>query len=206
MSDRIHVVATGMANLASVLAALDRAGVRAELTTDAQIVRATREGVVLPGVGHFEAARSALDSHALTHALQARLADGLPTLGICLGMQLCASGSDEAPSVEGLGAVESHAHAFPPGVRSPHLGWTRVTAPAGARFLRDGYACFAHSYRLMSAPSPWLSATADHGGPFVAAIEWRDVLLCQFHPELSGAYGAELLDRWLAVAADPRSV
>ncbi len=196
----VHVVATGMANLASVLAALRRAGCTPELTTDGALVRSTTAPVVLPGVGHFAAARAELDAHDLAEALRARLDAGLPTLGICLGMQLCTSGSDEGPGVAGLGAVEAHAHAFPEGIRSPHLGWTRVTAPDGARFLRDGYACFAHSYRLLNAPAPWLAATADHGGPFVAAVERGDVLLCQFHPELSGSWGAELLDRWLAAA------
>jgi len=193
---RVDVVATGMANLASVLAALRRAGVEPVLTTDPQQVRRSA-GVVLPGVGHYAAARAELDAHDLASALTERLQSGHPTLGICLGMQLCAAGSDEGPSAPGLGAIRSHAHAFPEGVRSPHLGWTRVTAPADTRFLRDGYACFAHSFRLLHAPEPWKAATAEHGGPFVAAVEWKDVLLCQFHPELSGAWGAQLLERWL---------
>lgn len=195
---RVHVIATGTANLASVLAALRRAGAEPVLTTARAAATDASVPLVLPGVGHFAAARAALDAHDLVGPLAERLAAGHPTLGICLGMQLCALGSDEAPGVAGIGAIDAVAHRFEPGVRSPHLGWTRVTAPAGARFLIDGYACFAHSYRLVAAPSPWASATAEHGGRFVAAVEHRDVLLCQFHPELSGAWGAALLDRWLA--------
>ena len=198
MSRPVHVVATGTANLASVLAALRRAGAEPTLTTDAGVLGDPSVGIVLPGVGHFGAARQALDAHGLAPALTERLQQGLPTLGICLGMQLCCDGSDEAPGVAGLGVVAASAHAFEPGVRSPHLGWTPVTADRGARLLTDGYACFAHSFRLVDVPEPWVAARADHGGRFIAAIEHRGVLLCQFHPELSGAWGAALLDRWLA--------
>lgn len=192
---RVEVISTGTANLASVLAGLRRGGAEPVLVDDPARVRSAA-GVVLPGVGHFEAARASLGGE-LGEAVRERVSLGLPTLGICLGMQLCFDGSEEAPGVEGLGLVASRLEAFPRAIRSPHLGWTRVQAAPGARFVRDGFACFAHSFRALSAPAPWRVSLADHGGPFVAAVEWRDILLCQFHPELSGAWGAGLIARWL---------
>ena len=79
----------------------------------------------------------------------------------------------------------------------PQLGWNRVVPKEGCTFLNEGYAYFANSYRLTSIPEGWSGATSDHGGDFVAAIERGTILACQFHPELSGAWGAELVDRWL---------
>ncbi len=195
----LTLVPTGVANLASVRAAFVRLGCDLVAATRPADV-ADAAAVVLPGVGHFGAARAALDRAGLATALQQRLAAGLPTLGICLGMQLCCEGSDEAPGVPGLGLVPGCATRFPDRVRCPQMGWNRVDVAADAALLRPGHAWFANSFRLAEAPAGWTAATADHGGPFVAALERGSVLLCQFHPELSGGFGAALLERWLARA------
>ena len=193
------VVPTGVANLASVTAAFTRLGVTLRRCRDADDARHAT-AVVLPGVGHFGTAMQALQQDGLVAALQQRLAAGRATLGICLGMQLCCAGSDEAPGVPGLGAVPARLQAFAAGVRSPQMGWNRVIAPAGARLLRSGAVYFANSYRLATAPAGWNVATAEHGGSLVAALERGAVLLCQFHPELSGDFGSQLLGRWLCCA------
>ncbi len=90
---------------------------------------------------------------------------------------------------------------FANGLRVPHLGWNRVTAGDGCSLLADGDAYFANSYKLDEVPAGWDGATTDHGGEFVAALERGTVLACQFHPELSGAWGQALIERWLAAAA-----
>lgn len=193
----VAIVRTGVANLASVLAALGRAGAEAGLTTDPEVV-ARAERVILPGVGAYGAGRAALDATGVTEALVERVKQGRPTLGICLGMQLFFEASEETPGVPGLGVVQSEVRRFDaPGIRVPQLGWNRVAPDTGCRFVQPGYALFANSFRATAAPG-WAVATADHGGAFVAAAERGDVLLCQFHPELSGAWGAALLARWLA--------
>lgn len=195
------VVPTGTANLASVVAGLRRAGLDPELSLEPSAI-ASAAIVVLPGVGHFKPAIDALRGAGLVEVLRARVRAERPLLAICLGLQVLAEGSDEAPGVEGLGLIEGHVHRFPEGVRCPHLGWTEVQAPAEARLLRSGFANFAHSYRLIEPPPGWLAATADHAGPFVAAVERGPILACQLHPELSGQWGAELLARWVALAKE----
>lgn len=193
---RVVVVATGTANTASVVAALRRLGVVPELSDQPDAVSAATH-VVLPGVGAFAAARATLDERGLVPALVERVEADRPLLGICLGLQLLAEGSEESPGVEGLGLIPGTARHFPEGVSVPQLGWNRVTAGEGCRLLQDGYASYANSYRLTEAPPGWQVATTDHGGPFLAAIERGNILACQFHPEISGAWGQSLLARWL---------
>ena len=88
---------------------------------------------------------------------------------------------------------------FDGNVRVPQFGWNSVHAMAGARLLEGGYAYFANSFRATEAPG-WSIASATHGGRYVAAMERGNVVGCQFHPELSGAYGEALLARFLELA------
>ena len=102
----------------------------------------------------------------------------------------------------GLGTLSAGVTRFPDGVRVPQLGWNRIDAAAGCRFLRSGHAYFANSYRIAgTGVDGWHAAISDHGGPFVAAVERGAVVACQFHPELSGTWGIDLLSRWLQESA-----
>lgn len=196
MRDAVMVVCTGTANLASVLAGLRRAGARAEVTQRAADVAAARH-VVLPGVGAFGAAMEQLHAADLVDALRQRVRDARPTLAICLGMQLLAAGSDESPGVSGLALLDATARRLPQGVRIPQIGWNRVLPEPGFDAFHADYAYFANSYVIADAPTGWHAASADYGGRFVAALQRGGVLACQFHPELSGAWGVALLQRWL---------
>lgn len=207
----VLIVPTGSANIASVLTALARLGCRTRLAESAAEIDAA-ERVVLPGVGAFGAAMAQLDRLGFTTTLRERLAAGRPTLGVCLGMQLLARESEESPGVAGLGIVPARIERFTdehgsteprgdelgggePRLRVPHMGWNRVEFEGDA--FPGGAAYFANSFRLRSAPDGWTAAFSDHGGRFVAAMARAGVLACQFHPELSGRWGLELLDRWL---------
>lgn len=201
MSRRVSVVPTGTANLASVLAGFDRLGAETELVTSpGEVARSGR--VVVPGVGSFGAAMSEIDRSGLREPLRARLAEGRPTLAICVGMQLLANGSEESDGSEGLGVIGSTVRRFADSVRVPQLGWNQVQAGPDCRLISDGWAYFANSFRVETVPGGWAVARADHGGAFVAAMERGDVLACQFHPELSGAWGSEILRRWLESGSD----
>jgi imidazole glycerol-phosphate synthase subunit HisH len=200
---RVHVVATGVANTASVCAAFARLECETVMITHAdEILRA--EYLVLPGVGAFTAGMAKLRERDWAEPLRRRVADARPTLAICLGMQLLGSGSEESGSVEsgddqGLGVVSPRADRFSTAVRVPHMGWNRVEADPDCAVVESGFAYFAHSYRWTTPPPGWLAAYADHGAAFVAAAERGAVVACQFHPELSGEFGSRLLRRFLRV-------
>lgn len=190
----LAVVRTGLANTASVLAAVERAGARPRLVDDpAEVRRATY--VVLPGVGSFGAATQTLKA-GLRNALRQRVELDAPTLGICLGMQLFGTASEEAPGARGLGIVPTRITRMEAADRLPVMGWSPVEPDASCSLVQPGWAYFAHTYAMPQAPGPWGIARAGHGRA-IAALEHGNVLACQFHPELSGAYGADLLQRWM---------
>ena len=191
----VVVVPTGTANLASVRAALTRLGARPRLAEDAAMIEDAAH-VVLPGVGSFGAAIAGLREAGLDAPLAARVNAGRATLAMCVGLQVLFETSEESPEATGLAVLPGRVGHFPDTVRVPQFGWNRVEPEPGCRFLQPGYAYFANSYRVLDAPGCAV-ATATHGGRFVAALERGGVLACQFHPELSGAYGHELIGRWL---------
>lgn len=197
--NEVVIIDTGLANVRSVEVAFERLGAATRRVTDADDVsRAAR--VVLPGVGAFGAGIAGLHARGLAPVVRQRALAGLPTLAICLGLQLLCEGSDEDPDGRGLGVIPARALRLPRQARVPNMGWCAVTAAAGRR---SGHAYFAHSYAVPGADcdclrtSGWQVLLADHGGPFLAAARRRGVLACQFHPELSGAWGAALLKAWL---------
>jgi imidazole glycerol phosphate synthase glutamine amidotransferase subunit len=192
----LALVPTGTANLASVVAAFRRLGIDPVIAGDGSVVE-TAGRTVVPGVGSFGAAMAEVDRLGIRHALRQRLEDGRPTLAICVGMQLLAGESEESAGTEGIEHVPYRVTRFPGTVRVPQLGWNRVSAGPGCRFVRDGWGYFANSYRIEDSPEGWSFAVADHGGRFVAALERGDVLACQFHPELSGRWGSGILESWL---------
>jgi imidazole glycerol phosphate synthase glutamine amidotransferase subunit len=191
----VVVVPTGTANLASVRAALDRLGTRSRLAAEAAMIEDAGY-VVLPGVGSFGAAIAGLREAGLDAPLAARVNAGRATLAMCVGLQVLFETSEESPEATGLAVLPGRVGHFPDTVRVPQFGWNRVVPEPGCRFIVPGYAYFANSYRVLAAPG-CVIATAEHGGRFVAALERERALACQFHPELSGAYGHELIGRWL---------
>lgn len=198
---QVVVIATGSANLASVLAALDRAGSAARvIDSPRDVVEADR--LVLPGVGTFAHAMQRLTELNLISPLKQRIAASRPTLAICLGLQLLAESSEESPGVPGLSVLTAPVTRFAPepGLRIPQFGFNAVTPDPACKLLAPGFAYFANSYKLdagVTLPPNFSRATALHGTTFIAAIERGPLLACQFHPELSGPWGLDLIKRWL---------
>lgn len=190
---RVSIVSTGTANLASVIAALRRLGAVPVLVTRAAEVR-DAERLVLPGVGAFGPAAATLAADGLGQAVRDHVTNRKPFLAICLGLQMLAEGSAESPGASGLGVIAGLAARLPTTVRVPQLGWNWVQWSEGQS--EAGHAYFANSYCLSDRPVGWQCAITSHGATFVAAIRREAQLACQFHPELSGEYGARLLQRW----------
>ncbi len=192
----VVVCRTGTANLASVVAGLQRAGATVRFAAEPDDISSARH-VMVPGVGTFGAAMTKLEETAMVQPLKRRIESGLSTLMICVGMQLLFASSEESPGTRGLCLAVGDVTRYPDGVRVPQFGWNSVDPGPGCRVTTQGYAYFANSYRVQDPPSGWSTVQADHGGVFVAAMERGNVVACQFHPELSGPWGSALLQRWL---------
>lgn len=193
----VYVVRTGLANLASIQAGVRRAGAEPHITENPEDVRRATH-VILPGVGAFGAAMAHLNECGLTPALQERIRADRPTWCVCVGHQLLCQESEEDPGIPGLGIHPVKVVRLPQSVRVPQLGWNEVVPSADCRSIQHGFAYYANSYCMDTPPPGWAHATSEHGIRFVAALERGNVLTCQFHPELSGPYGLELMRRWLA--------
>jgi imidazole glycerol phosphate synthase glutamine amidotransferase subunit len=194
--EAVTVIETGLANIASVEWAFKRLGARVERTTDPDVVRKAAR-VVLPGVGAFGAAAPMLHQSGLADSIRERVQSDDPTLAICLGFQLLAEGSEESPGTPGIGCFEGQVTRIPEGPLVPQLGWNRVSF-TGPSPLDDGHAYFANSYCLATPPAGWDTARTEYGVSMVSAVYRGAIMGCQFHPELSGRWGQDLLQHWLS--------
>lgn len=194
----VVVCRTGTANLASVFAGLRRAGGAPRMAESPADIEDAGH-VMLPGVGSFGAAMESLRESGMVAPLRARFAAGRPTMAICVGLQLLCRTSEESPGAQGLAVIDADIARFPSDVRVPQFGWNRVVPNTDCRLIAEGHAYFANSFRLTDRVTGWAVAIADHGGTYIAAMEKGALLACQFHPELSGAYGHALLARWIAL-------
>ena len=205
MAEAIALIDYGAGNLHSVHNALLAAGAeRVSVTADPDIVRGARR-IVLPGVGSFKACMEGLQAlPGMVAALEKRvLDDGVPFLGICVGMQLMATSGLEHGETPGLGWIEGQVQPIErtdPAIKIPHMGWNDVSPlphKNGAELIEPGEAYFLHSYHFAPDNGRDVAAMTDHGGGLVAAVARDNLLGVQFHPEKSQAYGLALLARFL---------
>jgi len=190
----------GAGNLHSVANALKAAGASDVLVTGDAVAVAKADRIVLPGVGAFGACAAALRSvPGMVEAMERRVRrDGVPFLGICVGMQLMADAGEEHGVHAGLGWVKGIVRPLTPADASakvPHMGWNDVVPSAAHPLIEPGEAYFLHSYAFDGED---VLATTDHAGAVTAAIGRENLLGVQFHPEKSQHYGLALLERFLS--------
>ena len=197
----IALVDYGAGNLTSVRKALATIG--ANVWTPAVAGELGRaHGIIVPGVGHFDSTR-ALTPDWRT-AIKTMVDDGVPLLGICVGLQWLFEGSSEAPDVEGLSLLKGTCFNFTEHVsgrlKVPHVGWNSLLLPRQTRLMAgvsDGtQVYFTHSYAAPVIDDT--AATCEYGVVFSAAVERDNVSGVQFHPEKSGDTGLRILSNWLS--------
>jgi imidazole glycerol-phosphate synthase subunit HisH len=202
----ITVVDYGRGNLFSLGQALQALDAAFVVTSDAEKVRAA-EKIVLPGVGAFGDAMKALREQYLVEAIREAAARGVPLLGICLGMQLLASRSEEFGDHEGLNLIPARVRRLPRSaavgrMRIPNVGWRSITPRTGDPFVggvRSGEMFyFVHSYTPVPNEPDHVAATSAFNEVEIAAVIRRDqVVGTQFHPEKSAVAGLALLKRFI---------
>ena len=205
----VVVLDYGSGNLRSAIRALQRVGADTVVTADADAALAAR-GLVVPGVGAFAACMRGLRAVGGDEIVAKRLAGSRPVLGICVGMQvLFAEGLEHGQRTTGCGVLPGIVERLEAAVL-PHMGWNTVRAPSATRLLAgigpDERFYFVHSYAVRTWPSDAkgekaerMLTWAEHGQPFVAAVEEGALCATQFHPEKSGDAGAALLRNWLGL-------
>jgi glutamine amidotransferase len=201
----ITIIDYQVVNLRSIQKAFERLGQAVEVTDDPQRIRRA-DRVVLPGVGAFRAGMDHLTRLGLAPVIRDVIDAGTPFLGICLGMQLLMSESEEFGRHDGLGIIPGRVVRFPSGdpvmtgLKVPHMGWNTVavrrSVPALAGLPPQGYFYFVHSYYVVPEDPEVVAADTLYGVRFASVLAWRNVLACQFHPEKSQTLGRALLARF----------
>ena len=202
----ITIVDYGMGNLRSVHKGFERVGFPAVVTQEPGSIRKA-SGLVVPGVGAFKKAMENLTELRLVEPIKEFIGSGRPFLGICLGLQLLFSESEEFGVQSGLGIFAGRVVRFPfsnpgspPGrdsLKVPHMGWNAVQIrkrPPALEGIEEGtYFYFVHSFYPVPKDRDIVATTTDYGGEFVSSVSRGNLFACQFHPEKSQAAGLNIL-------------
>jgi glutamine amidotransferase len=184
---KIGIVDFGAGNLGNVINALRHCGIDSECLEGGQ----SYDGLVLPGVGSFDPAIRAIRRSGADEVMAGHIGSGRPLLGICLGMQLLCSCSEEG-SESGLGYFAARVLKIPKcGLKVPNMGWSRLESVKDGRLMGSGSMYFVHSYYVPMMTETTASIT--YGVEMSAMIENGNIFGVQFHPELSGESGLQLL-------------
>lgn len=201
----IGIIDYGMSNLRSVQKSFEHEGVSATICTQpGQMQQLT--GLVLPGVGAFGDAMYNLKRTGFLQALKRWVREGRPLLGICLGMQLLASISEENGPHVGLNFIPGEVRRFRGKFKIPHVGWNNlvdIQPHPLLRGIRTGdYFYFVHSYYVVPSDPAAVLASCDYNGLFAAVIGQGSVFGTQFHPEKSGASGLRILRNFASICGE----
>jgi glutamine amidotransferase len=194
----IAIIDYGMGNLRSVQKGLEHVGFDAVVTRDSSAIHAAR-GVVLPGVGAFSACMENLGKFGLIEPIREIVRQKKPFLGICLGLQLLFSESEEFGRQKGLDLFAGKVVGFrvEENLKVPHMGWNRIEKKQDSPFLEGissgDYVYFVHSFYVVPDDRSIVATTTDYGNPFVSSIAAEGLFACQFHPEKSQELGLRIL-------------
>lgn len=200
----IAVIDYGMGNLRSVQKALQAVGADARVSSSSKVIL-DAHGVVLPGVGAFKDCMVNLERMKLVEVIHQVIRSGRPFLGICLGLQLLFSQSEEFGKISGLGVLPGKVVRFPNNLKDgdsklkiPHMGWNQVHLNKPMSLFRsvpnNSYFYFVHSYYVIPENLDTVATTTHYGSDFVSGIQHENVTAFQFHPEKSQKQGLAILE------------
>ncbi len=191
-----------MGNLRSVQKAFEHEGCEVALTNDKNVLESAA-GIVFPGQGAFKDAMKNMVEYGLVDFLRQWVECGRPFLGICLGLQLLFSESEEGEEIPGLGLIEGRVRRFPPGEKVPQMGWNSVRIAERAREcpllegIDDGsYFYFVHSYYIEPIDKGMVALTTDYGISYASMVWRKNLYAVQFHPEKSQDAGLKMISNF----------
>jgi glutamine amidotransferase len=197
----IAIIDYGMGNLHSVSKAVERLGCEMAVTSDPLQILAA-DGAILPGVGAFGDAMANLRETGLADTVKAYAASGKPLLGICLGMQLLFTESEEHGLHQGLNLLPGRVVRFQGSYKVPHMGWNELSFVQPSPLfegVEPGHVYFVHSYHALPEQRSDLLAVTDYHQPVTEIVGRDSVYGLQFHPEKSGEQGMALLERFVGL-------
>jgi len=197
----IAIIDYGMGNLKNVKKGFEKVGYEAQITAEAEEILAA-EGVVLPGVGAFKDAMHNLREADLVDLIQQVVAEDKPFLGICLGLQLLFTESEEFGLTSGLDLIEGRVIKFPDylDLKVPQIGWNELNIKEETKLYQglsdEIYQYFVHSYYVVPQNKGVIASTTDYGIEFVSSIAKDNIYAVQFHPEKSSQQGLKILNNF----------
>lgn len=201
MRPRILIIDYGMGNLRNIQKGFERVGFEAKLSRSKKEIDQA-SAIVLPGVGAFRDCMKNLERYGLIDALIRSMEKGKPYLGICLGLQILFTESEEFGCTSGLDRIKGKVIKFTPDNehKVPHMGWNTIEivkkAPAFSGIENGDFFYFVHSYYVVTEEEQWVSSVTDYGKPFVSSIWKENLFATQFHPEKSQQKGLKILENF----------
>ena len=196
---KIVIVDYGMGNLRNVQRGFERVGFDAKVTRSKKEIEKA-SGIILPGVGAFKDCMVNLERYHLIETILRSIEKGKPYMGICLGLQILFSESEEFGLHKGLGVVKGRVVKFRPDPehKVPHMGWNTVEMKKEVPMLKEtqvgDFFYFVHSYYVVPDDKEWMATTTHYGISFTSSI-WKDnIFATQFHPEKSQEKGLKILE------------
>ena len=193
----IAILDYGSGNIRSAQRAIERVGAKTEVTSDYNIALSAA-GLFVPGVGAFGSCMNQLRAIRGDELIKERFNQDLPTLGVCVGMQVLFERSEESSEL-GIGLLSGEVKRLSTPIL-PHIGWNEVKAESPTKLMKglDGARFyFVHSFATLKVSGDISKAIANYGEAFLAAIEYKTLSAVQFHPEKSGDAGLALLKNWV---------
>ena len=201
----ITIIDYGAGNLRSVANAVTRLGYQPKITSSVNELL-DAQAVILPGVGAAADTMESLRALGLADPIRQVIAEGRPFFGVCIGLQVLFTGTEEGGGHECLGILPGRVNRLPPGLKIPHMGWNqvkqRLSHPIFDGIPDDANFYFVHSYYVEPEDKSLIAADTDYGMPICSSVIKGNLIATQFHPEKSGESGLRMYDNFIKLAGD----